>query len=327
VPTKRILVVDDEPNNLRVLQEILKAGYKVAFAKNGKEALAAVPKHEPDLILLDIMMPGMDGYEVCRRLKTDKKTESIPVIFITAMGEIGDETKGFEVGAVDYIMKPVNPQVVLARVNAHLSLVKTKKLDKLVKDSIIMIGMAGHYNDTDTGKHIWRMGEYSRSLAQAIGLAEDRVEMVLMAAPMHDTGKIGIPDNILKAPRKLTPEEWKIMESHTTVGCEILSKSDNHVFKLAAEVAKNHHEKWDGSGYPEGVSGDSIPESARIVAVADVFDALTTKRPYKEPWTDEKALGEIKKAAGTHFDKRLVEAFVDIYPEIKDIKKKFSDDN
>lgn len=319
----KVLLVDDEPNNLKVLQQILKDHFQLIFAINGEKALAAATEHQPDIILLDIMMPDMDGYQVCTRLKADPRTRGIPVIFVTAMGERENEAKGFDVGAVDYIQKPVSPPIVLRRVRTHLSLVRVEELDKLARDAIEMLGDAGHYNDPYTGDHIWRMADYSEALARAAGWKPRQVEMIKLASPNHDTGKIGIPHGILKAPRKLNDEEWAIMKTHSQIGYEILRKSDNPVFIMAAEIARYHHEKWDGSGYPCGLAGESIPESARIVAIADVFDALTSKRPYKEPWSIEQTLGKIQESAGNHLDPRLTKLFLEIMPEILDIKRKW----
>lgn len=321
----KILIVDDEPNNLKLLHQILKDKYQLIFATDGEKALAAAKSHCPDLILLDIMMPDIDGYEVCKNLKKSLDTVNIPVIFVTAMGEIEDEAKGFDMGAVDYILKPVSGPIVLRRVHTHLSLVQIDTLEQLARSSISMLGEAGHYNDTDTGVHIWRMAVYSSAIARASGWDKNKIELLELAATMHDTGKIGIPDGILKAPRKLTDEEWVIMKNHSQIGHDILQKSNNPVFKMAAEIALGHHEKWDGNGYPKGGAGEDIPESARIVAIADVFDALTMKRPYKEAWSIEKAVDVIKQESGKHFDPRLVEIFCEIQPEILQIKLSWSD--
>ena len=319
----KILVVDDEPNNLKLLQQILKDYYQLIFANNGEKALQVSASHHPDLILLDIMMPDMSGYEVCEKLKADPLMEDIPVIFVTAMGDQDDETHGFKVGAVDYIQKPVSGPIVLSRVQTHLSLVRAKDLEDLAKASILMLGEAGHYNDTDTGEHIWRMAAYSAAIARAAGWSSHQSEMLELAAPMHDTGKIGIPDEVLKAPRKLTAEEWVVMKSHSQIGYDILSQSKNPIFLMAAEVALGHHEKWDGSGYPNALVGEDLPESARIVAIADVFDALTMKRPYKDAWPIEKAIDVIEQEAGSHFDPRLVKLFLEIMPEIIEIRDKW----
>lgn len=319
-----ILVVDDEPENLAAMRQILSGEHHLVFARNGNEALAAAIKHQPSLILLDIQMPDTDGYTVCRALKNDPRTEAIPVIFVTSMSEVGDEAAGFAVGAVDYIVKPVSPPIVAARVRTHLSLVRATLLERSYRDAIYMLGEAGHYNDSDTGVHIWRMAAYARALAGACGWKDDDCRLLELAAPMHDTGKIGIPDAILRKPGKLDEGEWKIMKTHARIGHEILSQSKAPVFQLAAEVALRHHEKWDGSGYPDGLKGSMIPESARIVALADVFDALTMNRPYKVAWPIDRVMQTLEESAGNHFEPRLVTAFVSILPQILDTKAMFA---
>ncbi len=318
-----ILIVDDEPQNLALLRQILEADYRVVFATSGSDALAAASKHRPLLVLLDISMPGMDGYEVCRSLKSDTRTESIPVIFVTALADVGNEATGFEVGAVDYIVKPVVPAIVRARVKAHLSLVRLSELQTSYRDAISMLGDAGHYNDNDTGVHIWRMAEYARALAQASGWGSEACEMMGMAAPMHDTGKIGIAREILAKPARLSAEEWVVMRTHSRIGHDILARSHAPVFHMAAEIALNHHEKWDGSGYPQGLAGTAIPESARIVAVADVFDALSMKRPYKAAWPMDLVLQTLRQGSGQHFEPALVELFLSILPQILEIRDKW----
>ena len=322
---KKLLVVDDEPNNLRVIGQILRDRYALIFATNGEEAIELAAQDLPDLILLDIMMPGMNGYEVCEKLKANPSTREIPVIFVTAMSEVEDEARGFDAGAVDYIQKPVSAPILLRRVQTHLSLVRVNELEASHRQAVFMLGEAGHYNDTDTGAHIWRMAAYARALAAAAGWPDDLVERLGLAAPLHDTGKIGTPDAILKAPRELTAEEWGIMRQHAEIGFGILSKSNSKLFVMAAEIAHHHHEKWDGSGYPDGLAGDAIPEAARIVALADVFDALTTKRPYKAPWSIEDTLAEIRKGAGSHFEPRLVDLFEKILPELLRIKDEWGE--
>ncbi|MBF0349162.1 MAG: response regulator [Magnetococcales bacterium] len=330
-----ILAVDDTPENLDVLKGILIPEFKVKAAINGTMALKIAVSQPPSLILLDIMMPEMDGYEVCRALKANPTTAGIPVIFITAMSEIHDESKGFEAGGVDYITKPVQPSIVMARVRTHLALAnqrraceemvrqRTRELDASQRAAIFMLGDAGHYNDTDTGVHIWRMAAYARILARAAQWSVADAEQLELAAAMHDSGKIGIPDSVLKAPRKLTPEEFDLVKTHATIGARILERNESPLFILAAEVALNHHERWDGTGYPNGLAGEGIPESARIVAIADVFDALTMKRPYKEPWPVERALALLQKDAGSHFDPRLVGLFMTLKNEILQIKERF----
>jgi putative two-component system response regulator len=332
-----ILVVDDTPENIDVLKGILADQYSIRAATNGELAIKIAQKQRPNLILLDVMMPGMDGYEVCRRLKADISTADIPVVFVTAKTETEDEQTGFDAGAVDYITKPVNPALVNARVRTHLTLAdqqracrkrvisRTRKLEESQRAAILMLGEAGHYNDTDTGSHIWRMAAYAAALARAAQWPVERAALLELAAPMHDTGKIGIPDSILKAPRKLDEEEWTVMKSHTRIGHSILNKSKTPLFQMAASIALSHHERWDGSGYPEGLAANEIPESARIVAIADVFDALTMRRPYKEPWTSQAAFDTLRKDAGSHFDPELVALFLGIEEEILDIKRKFAD--
>lgn len=317
---KTILIVDDISANIDVLKDILIDDYNIRVAKNGETALKIAKKTIPDLILLDVMMPGMDGYQVCEALKDDETTARIPVIFVTAKTDEIAESQGFDVGAVDYITKPVSTPIVLRRVQNHLSLVKTEQLQELARASIRMLGEAGHYNDTDTGQHIWRMAAYAKALALKAGKSLEYAQTLEMAAPLHDTGKIGIPDNVLKAPRKLDPHEWEVMKEHSKIGFEILSHSHNPVFILAAEIALCHHEKWDGTGYPAGIKGADIPFSARLVAIADVFDALTMKRPYKRPWSVEDALLEIKESAGNHFDPELANIFCDMKDHLVEIK-------
>jgi len=320
---KKILIVDDEPNNLQLLRQILKDHYKLMFANGGGKGIELALQYQPDLILLDIMMPDMSGYEVCAALKADPVAADIPIIFVSAMSDVEDEARGFDVGAVDYIQKPVSAPIVLRRVKNHLSLVRANELEHSQKAAIYMLGKAGHYNDTDTGSHIWRMAAFAQALALAAGWNEQQAEWLQLAAPLHDTGKIGTPDEILKAPRKLTPEEWEVMKQHSEIGSGILKMCNTRIFRLAAEIAYSHHERWDGSGYPQGLKGEEIPESARIVAIADVFDALTMKRPYKEAWSIEDAKAEIIRSSGNHFEPRLVDIFIDILPQIIEIKQQW----
>ena len=333
----KILIVDDEPNNLYLMSQILKDTYKIAFASNGAKALQTFHKIKPDLILLDIMMPEMDGYEVCRQLKNDPLTAKIPVIFITAMVENNEETRGFDVGCVDYITKPICPATLRARVATHLQLYDQKKACELLVQqrteelessqhaAIYMLGEASHYNDTDTGKHIWRMAAYSEAIALELGWSTERTKLLRLAATMHDTGKIALPDSILKKPHALNAVEFSIMQTHTIIGHKILSKSSSPLFQLASEIALYHHERWNGTGYPEGLKEEKIPLSARIIAVADVFDALTMNRPYKHAWEVEDAFNQILKLSGTHFDPEIVECFSTIKDTIFSIKETWTD--
>lgn len=324
---KPILIVDDEPANLATLRQILSPEYPLVFARSGSEALAAVAKHQPSLILLDVMMPDMDGYAVCRTLKADSKTEHIPIIFVTSLADVGDETAGFAVGAVDYIIKPVSSPIVKARVHTHLSLVSAKQLEQSYHEAIYMLGVASEFRDTDTGIHIWRMAAYSKALAIACDWKEEASNKLELAAMMHDIGKIGIPDSILLKPDKLNAAEWEIIRSHTTVGHDILSKSSAEIIQMASVVALHHHERWDGSGYPCRLSGETIPEAARIVSVADVFDALSMKRPYKEAWPLERVMETMTQGAGTQFDPRIIEALIGILPDILEIQAHWDEMN
>lgn len=319
-----ILIVDDEPINLAKLREILEPQYRLMFALSGDEALEIVARCPPSLILLDIQMPNINGFKVCQALKANPKFESIPVIFVTTLAEQGYESAGFEAGGVDYLTKPVCADVVRARVKTHLSLVRSTQLEKSYRQAVFMLGKAGHYNDNDTGLHIWRMAAYSRSLAESLNWPESECELLELAAAMHDTGKIGLPDAILRKPGKLDADEWRIMQSHARIGYEILSKSDAPLFRMAADIALHHHEKWDGKGYPEGLTGENIPEPSRIVAIADVFDALSMQRPYKEAWPLEKIVSYMEENAGRHFDPELLNRFIDILPLIIEIQTKWN---
>ena len=330
-----ILVVDDNPDNIDVLNGILKPLYRVKAAVNGELALKiAKSSPKPDLILLDVMMPGMDGHEVCSLLKGDPVTSDIPVIFVTAKTEVQDETKGFALGAVDYITKPVSVAIVQARVKNHLSLYnqqrqleqevtrRTQELENTRSEIIRRLGRAGEYKDNETGMHVIRMSYYSKMLATHIRANNTWVELLHNAAPMHDIGKIGIPDAILLKPGKLNDEERKEMERHVEYGADILGDDASPLLKLAKEVCLYHHERFDGNGYPHGVKGTDIPLSARIVAIADVFDALTSERPYKKAWSYEQAIAYIKEQAGCAFDPVLVDSFVQCEAEIKIIMLK-----
>lgn len=321
----RLLVVDDEPTNLQVLRNVLQNDYRLFFATDGKQALAVAHKEQPQLILLDIMMPGMDGYAVCTALKAEPRTAAIPVIFVTALNDTQDETRGFDVGAVDYLTKPISPPVVRARVRTHLSLVRADELRETRLQIVQRLGHAAEYKDDDTGLHVIRMSHFSHRLALAIGCSPEWAEDLLNAAPMHDVGKIGTPDAILKKPGKLDADEWEIMKQHAAIGAEIIGEHDSNILKLARSVAMCHHEKWDGSGYPRGLTGEQIPLEARIIALADVFDALTSRRPYKEPWPLEKAVDLIKEQAGKHFDPALAEHFIALVPELVEIRNRWSD--
>jgi len=324
----QILIVDDIKENIDVLNGILKDEYKLKAATRGAIALKIAEKFKPDLILLDVMMPEMDGYEVCQKLKSNPITRNIPVIFVTAKDDDVDEAKGFEVGAVDYISKPVNPMIVKSRVKTQLALsnqrrelakevnVRTQELNETRLEVIKILGRASEYKDNETGMHVVRVGEYCYTIAIALGMDEHEAELLRDASPMHDVGKIGIPDHILRKPGKLDKEEWEIMMTHTDMGGDILGSQESELLKMAKVVALEHHEKVDGSGYPNHIEGDTISLQARIVALCDVFDALTSERPYKEPWPIEKAVNLIKEEKGKHFDQQVVEAFLKVLDDI-----------
>jgi putative two-component system response regulator len=333
-----ILVVDDTPENIEVLANVLRDNFEVKAALNGARALKiANTQPRPDMILLDIMMPQMDGYEVCQTLKADPATSDIPIIFVTAKDDVSDEEHGFELGAVDYITKPISPSIVLARVHTQLALYdqsrqlarrieeRTRELHDTRLKIIQRLGRAAEYRDNETGYHVIRMSHYTRLIAREYGGNPSWVEMLFNAAPMHDVGKIGVPDNILLKPGKLDAEEWETMKKHTEFGAEIIGEEDSPLLRMSSMIAMTHHEKWDGSGYPKGLAGEDIPLEGRIVAIADVFDALTSERPYKKAWTVEDAVSFIEENAGKHFDPALVAMFHKVLPEILDIKKNYVD--
>lgn len=359
---EKILIVDDQPANVDILGEILKPHYKRSVALDGPKALKiAASDNPPDLILLDINMPGMDGYEVCDRLKQDPRTRDIPVIFVTALSEVGDETRGFEMGAVDYITKPVSPPVVLARLRTHLALKKARdslarqneileekvaertKEVQLTRDVTIQsLASLAETRDNETGGHIRRTQNYVRALAEDLVthprfsryLDEPTVELLHKSAPLHDVGKVGVPDAILLKPGKLTKEEMEQMKLHTVYGKEAIERSEklykqaggtSSFLSLAKEIAYNHHEMWDGKGYPQGLKGDDIPISGRLMALADVYDALISRRVYKPPFAHSKAVNIILQGSGTHFDPDVVKAFEELQEEFRSIALEFAD--
>ncbi|MCD6268820.1 MAG: response regulator [Deltaproteobacteria bacterium] len=333
-----ILIVDDIPDNVDVLSSVLRSQYKVKAALNGERALKiAAAESPPDMILLDIMMPAMDGYEVCRRLKVNPSTAKIPVIFVTAKDQEEDETRGLELGAVDYITKPVSPPLVLARVRTHLALYdqnqvleekvreRTRELQQSRLEIIRRLGRAAEFKDNETGLHVIRMSHYTRLIAEAVERGHEWSDLVFNAAPMHDIGKIGIPDRILLKPGKLDDEEWKLMYKHPEFGAAIIGEHDSKLLQMSREIALAHHEKWDGSGYPFRLKGEAINLPARIVAIADVFDALTTARPYKKAWLVEDAVKLINDNTGSHFDPGLIPLFHDVLPAILHIKEQYAE--
>lgn len=319
-----ILIVDDEPGNLAIMRAILNDHYHLLFARTGEEAEQAARRHHPAMVLLDIGLPDTDGIELCRRLKQNDPEDAMRIIFVTGYRDIQREEAGFEAGCVDYIVKPVSPSLVRARVAAHLALVRATALEESHRAAILMLGQAGHFNDNDTGTHIWRMAAYARALAIASGWDDAAARRLELAAPMHDTGKLGVPHEILRKPGPLTEEEWCAMRRHPEIGHAILCQSRAPIFQLAAEVALRHHEKWDGSGYPGGLRGNAIPESARLVALADVFDALSMRRSYKEPWTMDQITAYIVEQSGAHFDPALVQIYLATLPELLAIRERWT---
>ncbi len=325
IEKQSLLLVDDEPTNLRVLRTVLQEQYRLLFAKSGEEALQLLEKEQADLILLDVMMPGLTGFDVCARLKVNPLTCAIPVIFVTALKDEMEETKGFEVGAVDYITKPISPAVVRARVKTHLSLVQAQELKQTRLQVIQRLGRAAEYKDNETGLHVMRMSHYAQVIALAYGFSEQKAEDLLHAAPMHDIGKIGIADSILLKPGKLTTEEYQEMQKHPLIGAEIIGDCESDLLKMAKAVALYHHEKWDGTGYPFGLSGEQIPVEARIVALSDVFDALTSARPYKQAWSIEQTLQHIRAQKGQHFEPLLVDLLEQNLQQILAIKQRWAE--
>ncbi|MFC1861700.1 HD domain-containing phosphohydrolase [Chloroflexota bacterium] len=339
----KILVVADDAENVRLLEGILRSsGYEIILAGSGEEALVMVKERLPDVILLDTLLPGIGGFEVVRLVKEGETTRTIPVVIMTTQQEADERLKALSTGVDDFLIKPVDEAELRARVksllkvkayNDHMNTYqevleaevarRTQELTKAFEkikitslDTVYRLSRAAEYKDEDTGAHVQRMSHYSSAIARGMGLDEEFIENVLWAAPMHDVGKIGIPDRVLLKPGKLDDDEWVIMRQHTTIGAEILKDADADFVKLAAEIALTHHEKWNGSGYPNGIKGSDIPLAGRIIALADVFDALTTERPYKESFPLEKALAIIKEGQGTHFDPQVADTFFSIEDEI-----------
>jgi putative two-component system response regulator len=332
-----VLVVDDAPESIDVLRGVLGSDYQLKAAINGPTALEVADSTRPDLILLDVMMPGMDGYEVCRRLKSNAATAQIPVIFVTTLSDAPSEERGLSLGAVDYVSKPYVASLVRSRVSTHVALHRHQRsLETLVDqrtaelmatrlEVIHRLGRAAEYRDNETGMHVLRMSHISRLVALAAGLSEAQAELLLQASPMHDVGKIGVPDSILLKPGKLDASEWEIMKRHTVFGAEILGDHPSDLMVAAKQVALHHHERWDGAGYPGGLAGEAIPEIARIVAIADVFDALLSVRPYKQAWSIEDTTQKIASERGHHFDPRVVDALFRVLPQCLTVRETYKD--
>jgi len=354
-----VLIVDDTPNNIALLTGLLQEKYRVIVATNGLRALKIVRSGMlPDLVLLDILMPNLDGYETCKMLKADPATADIPIIFLTARNEATDEEVGLNLGAVDYIAKPISPPIVLARIGTHLALNRTRKLLKdqnkylehLVEErtlelertqDAILVAMASlaETRDNETGDHIRRTQHYMALLALALQkhdrfkdfLSEEVVGLLFKTTPLHDIGKVGIPDSILLKSGKLTPEEFEVMKQHTVYGRDVILAVEANLgrstkfLRLAYEIAYSHQEKWDGSGYPEGLAGDDIPLAGRLMAVADVYDSLISARPYKRAFSHEEAIDFMKMRRGKDFDPDILDAFLRIEGEFRVIAERFRD--
>ena len=355
-----ILVVDDTPDNLSLMSGLLKDAYKVKVANGGEKAIKiALSDSPPDLILLDIMMPEIDGYEVCKRLKAEVWTRDIPIIFLTAKSEIEDEAYGLELGASDYITKPISPPIVLARVKTHLAIKRVQdflrdqnqfldsEVQKRVAEVMAIQDVTIHAmaslaetRDNETGNHIRRTQHYLKLLANKLRNhprfahfldSDQTIELLFKSAPLHDIGKVGIPDRILLKPGKFEPHEFEIMKTHTTLGRDAILHAEQQLgvempfLTFAKEIAYSHQEKWDGSGYPEGLSGDDIPISARLMAVADVYDALISRRVYKSGMSHEKAMEIMIAGKGTHFDPDVLDAFLALEDDFKRVAATYAD--
>lgn len=358
-PRPVVLVVDDTPDNLSLMNELLKVDYRVKLANGGAKALQiALGDNPPDLILLDIMMPEMDGHQVCRALKSDPKTRDIPVIFLTAKCEVEDERQGLALGAVDYITKPVSPPIVLARVATHLSLKRAadflrdknaylesevqrraEEITAIQDVTILAMASLAETRDPETGNHIRRTQNYVKVLAMHLRqeprysevIDDVFIDLLFKSAPLHDIGKVGIPDRILLKPGRLTPDEFELMKTHTTLGFKAIAHAEATLglpvpfLNMAKDIALYHQEKWDGSGYPQGLVGEAIPLSARLMAVADVYDALISRRVYKDGMPHEQAVGIIIDGRGSHFAPDIVDAFLIVEEQFRAIAQRFSD--
>ena len=326
---KEVLIVDDKIDNIKLLNSFLEnEPYRLRNALDANTALKSIKLRIPDIILLDIDMPQINGFELCKILKADAKTEHIPIIFVSALNDIDTKIEAFRIGGVDYIVKPFASAEVIARVKTHLELVDyqhnlesmveegvqeirmlNKEIEETQDEMIVTLASILDARDDDTGKHVVRVAEFSKTLAQLYGLDEREVELIYKAAPLHDAGKVAIPDQILNKPGQLDPQEREIMKTHAIKGYELFKDSKRPILKMAGIIAKEHHEQWSGGGYPDGLKGEEIHIAGRIVLLADIFDALTHKRVYKNAWSFEQALEFIQDNSGTIFEPRLVELF------------------
>lgn len=370
---KTVLVVDDTKDNLTVIGNLLEPFYRVRLALSGERALkVAQIDPRPDLILLDVMMPGMDGYAVLERLRAIPATCAIPVIFVTAMNAMEDEERGLRLGAVDYVTKPIRPAILLARINTHIELKQARDWledqkgylegevnrrlweNELVKDiSLNALAMLAEKRDNETGNHLQRTRSYVETLMLRLNdhplfrdyLGPHQRAMIAKATPLHDIGKVGIPDHILLKPGRLTPAEFDIMKCHARIGADALEDAIRRVLgkdiellnadreasplaflEMARQIAVGHHEKWDGSGYPLGLSGANIPVGARLMALADVYDAMICRRPYKAPIPEEDVVAAIIAGRGKHFDPDIVDAFLGVQEQFSEIARRYADE-
>jgi putative two-component system response regulator len=347
-----ILIVDDNPENLHLLANaLLSEGYLVRAAPNGEMAITMAMNETPDLVIMDINMPDMDGYQVCDHFKAEPTLKSVPIIFLSAMQDTDAKVLAFNHGGVDYATKPFIFEELLARVSTHIELhqlqqdleqrneslnqtvfAQQQEISAAQLSTIVALAKLAESRDDDTGMHIDRVGSFSRRLAQAAQnhskrnaeLDDHYVEMIYHASALHDIGKVGIADAILQKPGKLNSNEFDIMKTHSSIGFQTLetivkSYPNNQMVGMGSDIAKSHHEKWNGSGYPEGLSGEAIPLSARIVAIADVYDALRSKRPYKTPFSHQQAVDIILEGRGVHFDPELIRLFENIHHEFDQI--------
>lgn len=354
-----ILIIDDERFCINVLVDLLKDDYSISVATSGTDGLSRIYLNElPELILLDVLMPDMDGYEVCRRLKEDPRSCDIPIIFLTVKSEIEDEILGFRLGAVDYIKKPISPPIVVARVATHLALKhskeslnqqnrileekileRTREISRTQDVAILCLASLAETRDNETGNHIRRTQRYVQLLAYGLRergrysdrLSDEYIDLLFKSAPLHDIGKVGVPDRILLKPGSLDGEDWEEMKRHTRYGVEAIERAEasqgsTYFLKLAKEIAGAHHEKWDGSGYPDGLVGTAIPLSGRLMAVADVYDALITKRVYKPAFSHEKSIQTISEGRGTHFEPDILDVFLELQEDFRDIAIRFADE-
>ena len=354
-----VLAVDDTPANLNLLAELLGKHYRVQLAVSGAKALELARRNPPDIIMLDVMMPEMDGFEVCRQLKADPLTRNVPVLFLTALNSPEDETRGLQLGAADFVHKPFIPATLFARVQTHLELkawqdalrdrnawlqneleARLAEVDLLRETTLFVMVALAEFRDSDTGNHVKRTQEYVRVLAQWLvdqGLAPpeldaSQVDALAKAAPLHDIGKVAIPDAVLLKPGPLTADEWVLMRTHTTQGADLLQRAAHRLgdragsmLQFGMQIARHHHERWDGTGYPDGLAGEAIPIAARLMAVADVYDALISRRPYKAAMSHEAAMAWIEEQSGSHFDPTLVRAIHAVQSQLGAIAQQWHD--